>query len=282
VAVRTGGGREAGPGDDGDAVRLGQDLLDDEPAGDQREEALGHSGFGAACVFPLCAHRTPPGLPPSRNLREDQDTFGAYSEATIHWAYVASLTRYPGVRVRPERALVVTGAGERIVMGGGGTSWQDVALFLIGRHVGLKEAREVARTYLVDWHEHGQRPFASLLIAKQTDDALITRCQEWAAMNYASASPVTAMMRMSGLPERSFVRRFTRATGMSPLEYVHRLRLEEAKQMLETGDASVEVVAAEVGYQDASFFGRLFRRHVGLTPAHYRRRFGSLRRALEK
>ena len=78
------------------------------------------------------------------------------------------------------------------------------------------------------------------------------------------------------------MRRFAVATGMSPLEYVHRLRIEEAKQMLETADEPIEVVAAEVGYQDASFFSRLFRRRVGMTPAHYRRRFGSLRRALEK
>ena len=203
-------------------------------------------------------------------------------EATIHWAYVASLARYPGVRVRAERSLVVTGAGERIVMGGGGTSWQDMALYLIARHVGLTEARQVARTYMLDWHDHGQLPFASLLVAKQVDDAVIVQCQAWLATNYSTVAPVAAMMLIAGLPERSFVRRFSKATGMSPLEYVHRLRIEETKQMLETGDAPVEAVAAEVGYQDTSFFGRLFRRRVGLTPAQYRRRFSSLRRALEK
>jgi transcriptional regulator GlxA family with amidase domain len=203
-------------------------------------------------------------------------------EATIHWAYVASLARYPDVRVRAERSLVVTGAGDRIVMGGGGTSWQDMALYLIARHVGLAEARQVARTYMLDWHDHGQLPFASLLAAKQADDALIAQCQEWVAMNYSTAAPVAAMMAIAGLPDRSFVRRFSKATGMSPLEYVHRLRIEEAKQMLETSDAPIEAIAAEVGYQDASFFGRLFRRRVALTPAHYRRRFSSLRKALEK
>jgi transcriptional regulator GlxA family with amidase domain len=67
---------------------------------------------------------------------------------------------------------------------------------------------------------------------------------------------------------------------MSPLEYVHTMRLEEAKHLLETGDASVEAIANEVGYEDASFFGRLFRRKVGITPAQYRRRFSELRRAL--
>ena len=77
------------------------------------------------------------------------------------------------------------------------------------------------------------------------------------------------------------MRRFRDASGMTPLDYVHALRLEEAKQKLETGDLPVEAVANDVGYEDASFFGRLFRRKVGLTPAQYRLRFGSLRRALK-
>ena len=68
---------------------------------------------------------------------------------------------------------------------------------------------------------------------------------------------------------------------MTPLDYVHALRLEEAKQMLETDELPVEAVANEVGYEDPSFFGRLFRRKVGLTPAQYRLRFGSLNRAIK-
>ena len=59
-----------------------------------------------------------------------------------------------------------------------GASFHDMALYLIARHVGLKEARQVARTYLLDWRDDGQRPFASLLVAKQVEDALIRRCQQ--------------------------------------------------------------------------------------------------------
>ena len=186
-------------------------------------------------------------------------------DATTHWAFAADLARYPNVKVRTNQSLVVTGVGERIVMAGGGTSWLDMALYLIARYIGLKEARQVARIHMLDWHDGGQLPYASLLVTKQIDDAVILRCQEWVALNYATAAPVAAMMRIVGLPERSFMRRFTVATGMSPLEYVHRLRIEEAKQMLETADEPIEVVAAEVGYQDGSFFSRLFRRRVGMT-----------------
>jgi transcriptional regulator GlxA family with amidase domain len=74
------------------------------------------------------------------------------------------------------------------------------------------------------------------------------------------------MARVSGLHERSFARRFAKATGMKALDYVHALRLKEAKWLLETSDEAVEAIANEVGYEDTSFFGRLFRRKVGTTP----------------
>lgn len=140
---------------------------------------------------------------------------------------------------------------------------------------------QVARINLIDWHSIGQQPFASLARSRQLDDALIGRCQSWIADHYDEPAPVAAMVRLSGLAERSFKRRFHLATGMSPLEYVHALRLEEAKQMLEAGDLPIETVAREVGYEDSGFFNRLFRRHVNLSPAQYRKRFGALRRTLE-
>ncbi|QND22987.1 helix-turn-helix domain-containing protein (plasmid) [Rhizobium ruizarguesonis] len=194
-------------------------------------------------------------------------------EATIHWGYVATLSNnYPGVRVRVDRSLVLSGEAQRIVMAGGGSSWQDLALYLIARFVGLKEAMEVAKVYMLQWHDLGQQPFASLMSLRQSTDAVINTCQAWLAMNYKTRAPVAAMVALSGLPERSFVRRFIKAAGMTPLNYVHAVRLEEAKQILETTDLPIEALANEMGYEDASFFGRLFRRETGITPAHYRLR----------
>src|SRR4030095_4396077 len=134
---------------------------------------------------------------------------------------------------------------------------------------------------MLQWHDMGQQPFASLTSLRQTSDAVINKCQEWLAMNYKTHSPVAAMVEISSLPERSFIRRSSKAVGMTPINYVHALRLEEAKQMLETTDLPVEAIANETGYEDTSFFGRLFRRKVGLTPTKYRLRFGSLHRALK-
>lgn len=202
-------------------------------------------------------------------------------EATTHWSYCDYLSRqYPDIKVHPQRALVASGDGQRLVMAGGGTSWLDLALLLIARWCGVEEAMHTARIYLINWHSVGQQPFAHLSSPPRIDDAVIADCQVWIASNYQLPSPVMQMVQRSGLPERSFKRRFQQAAGMSPLEYVHNLRLEEAKLMLERNDQPIEDIANDVGYEDAGFFSRLFRRQVGMTPAAYRKRFGGMRRML--
>jgi transcriptional regulator GlxA family with amidase domain len=157
-----------------------------------------------------------------------------------------------------------------------------MALFLVARFFGQEEAMHVARLYLLDWHAIGQLPFAALTGTRPAADAAIAACQVWLADHYAEPHAVSAMVARSQLSERSFKRRFTQATGLAPIDYVHTLRLEEAKQMLETTDLPVEAVAVEIGYEDASFFRRLFRRKVGLAPSDYRRRFRAIRLALSE
>lgn len=203
-------------------------------------------------------------------------------EATTHWGYCDALRReFPATRWHADRGLILAGDGARIVTAGSGVAWHQLVLFLIARFAGPEQAMQVARINLLDLNTTSPMAYASLTHgACAAADPLIARCQEWAALNYPSESPVARMVALSGLPERTFKRRFTQATGMSPLEYVHTLRLEEAKQMLERTDAPVEAIALEVGYQDASFFGRLFRRKVALTPAQYRRRFKPLSQRL--
>ena len=204
-------------------------------------------------------------------------------DATTHWAYCDTMQRrHPRVRVRPQRSLVVSGEGQRLVMAGGGTSWMDLGLYLIARLVSIDAATHVAKVWLIDWHHVGQQPFARVARTRQSEDAVIGRCQTWIAEHYASAAPVAALIELSQLPERSFQRRFKLATGLTPLEYVHTLRIEEAKHLLETTALPVEAIAEQVGYEDAAFFGRLFRRKVQLSAPQYRRRFGGLREALAR
>lgn len=203
-------------------------------------------------------------------------------QATTHWAYCDRLQHdFPEVTVLPNRIVVTDGEGHRLVTAGGGASWVDLVLYLVARFFTLEEAIRLAKLYLVDWHSSGQLPYAVLNRTRQTHDRTIADCQEWLAHNYHGANPVAAMAQRSGLNERSFARRFRKATGMAPMEYVHALRLEEAKQILETSDRTIDDVSMDVGYNDSGFFRRLFKRQVGLSPSRYRRKFQLLRQGLD-
>ncbi len=195
-------------------------------------------------------------------------------EATSHWGYCDAIaSRHPSIRMRKERVLVPAGEGHRLITTGGFSSWHDLLLYLIGRVAGPEEARRIAKLFLLDWHSEGQLPFAALTVGRRHGDKLVTAAQLWVADNYADPNPVAAMAAQSGLTERSFLRRFKRATGQSPLEYVQTLRIEEAKQLLETSDMPLDDIAAEIGYSEPSAFRHLFRKLVGVTPSAYRRRY---------
>jgi transcriptional regulator GlxA family with amidase domain len=194
-------------------------------------------------------------------------------DATTHWAFAAAMkAEYPKVRWQADRILVSAAEDNRIVTAGGATSWMDLVLYLVGAFAGPEEARRLAKMSLFDWHHEGQNPYSRLTTKMQAKDKLIQECQAWLAENYAAGDPVATMIRRSGLSRRTFNRRFKNATGTAPLDYVQRLRIEEAKQMLETTDDPVETVAGEVGYGDTVSFRRLFKRLVSDTPAVYRRR----------
>ena len=91
--------------------------------------------------------------------------------------------------------------------------------------------------------------------------------------NFAVASPVDEMVKRSKLAARTFKRRFTAATGVTPIAYVQRLRVEDAKRRLERTDVSIDEISWRVGYEDSAFFRRLFKRTTGMAPGAYRRRF---------
>lgn len=194
--------------------------------------------------------------------------------ATSHWGYQDLFRRqYPRVRFEPAPSLVCADPAGRIVTAGGTTSWHDLALHIIARHCGPGEALRIAKVYLLKWHDEGQLPYAALVRRQPHADAVARACEDWLAMNFRSTGAIGQAVLRSGIPERSLKRRFKAATGHSLIAHLQNLRVEEAKRLLESGDMAVDEISLEVGYEDPSFFRRLFRRLTGLTPSHYRRLF---------
>lgn len=123
---------------------------------------------------------------------------------------------------------------------GGASAWQDLALYLIGRFCGAQEAVRVARLFLLGDRGSGNCPLPPWL-DHASMDAVIARIQAWLVDNYTTPpNPVSAMVERPGLSVRSFKRRFLAATAYTPVEYVRALRVEEAKQMLESEDTTIE------------------------------------------
>jgi transcriptional regulator GlxA family with amidase domain len=195
-------------------------------------------------------------------------------ETTVHWGYANAFARaYPQIPLSPERVLVVSGKREELITSGASMTWHDLVLYLIARHVGATAAQTIARSFALQWHHDGLAPYIVFEGRKDHGDAAISDAQTWLAQHFAVASPVEEMVRRSGLAERTFKRRFTEATGFAPIDYVQRLRIEDAKRRLERTDASADEISWKVGYEDAAFFRRLFKRVTGMTPGAYRRRF---------
>ncbi|HJR21770.1 MAG TPA: helix-turn-helix domain-containing protein [Dongiaceae bacterium] len=194
-------------------------------------------------------------------------------EATTHWCYVPLFRQqYPNVGLHEDRILVQTGPGQTMLCSGGASSWQDLALLLVAKFGGTDEAIRLSKFFLYQWHRDGQLPFASMIANSAHGDAAIERCQTWLAQNYERPDIIAELVQRSGLPKRTFDRRFRSATGYSPLAYVQALRIEEAKHLLETGTQPVEEIAQEVGYTDLASFRRLFRRQAGMSPGDYRKK----------
>ncbi len=195
-------------------------------------------------------------------------------EATSHWsAHEFFKQCYPNVILKPERILLPAGENHQLVTSGGSSSWHELSLYLIARFCGEAEARHISKVFLFGDLSEGQLPFSVMARPKQHDDANIAKCQTWIAENYAVPNPVAKMTELSGLNARTFKRRFKAATGYAPLDYVQTLRIEEAKQMLETTSEAIDEIAEAVGYDEPSSFRRLFKRTTGTNPHQYRLRF---------
>jgi transcriptional regulator GlxA family with amidase domain len=193
---------------------------------------------------------------------------------TGHWAYDDLFrTTYPQVRFRAETVLDLAEEANGIVTAGGVTAWHDLVLYLIARYCGPEHAIQTAKIHLLDVHQDGQRPFSAMTRARPTTDAAIRRSIDWIENHFGEPNPVMAMAERSGLSRRTFARRFSAATGRRPIDYVHALRIEHARLLIERGSGSIDDIGFEVGYEDAAFFRRLFKRATGTNPAAYRRRY---------
>src|SRR5271170_3947928 len=179
--------------------------------------------------------------------------------------------RFPKVVVDTNRRIIDHGD---IVTAGGFLSWVDLCLFLVERILGPAIRAETARFALDDPTAGEARYFAGFAPPLTHGDRAVLKAQDWVHMRDGQGVSLAALAAAAGLEPRTLVRRFARATGMTPIEYCRTVRIARAREVLEGGQTSQKEIAESLGYKDVASFTRAFRKAVGLAPGAYRRRFG--------
>jgi transcriptional regulator GlxA family with amidase domain len=191
---------------------------------------------------------------------------------TTHWAFSDELAaRYPKVDLAAE--LMVIDDGD-VMTAGGILAWTDLGLTLVEKLMGVGVMLATARFLLVDPPRRDQDLYRSFIPKFDHGDAAILAVQHHIHAQAAEAHDIPELARRSGLAERTFLRRFTKATGLRPTEYLQQVRMMKARDALETTNLSVEQISWDVGYSDVTAFRRVFQRMTSLTPTLYRQRFG--------
>jgi transcriptional regulator GlxA family with amidase domain len=193
--------------------------------------------------------------------------------ATTHWALADELkARYPEIDLQPEKMLV---DDDDIITAGGLMAWMDLAIRLVQRFAGPTLVMELSKFLIVDTGQREQRFYQAFYPRLDHGDNRILQLQHWLQGHYAEPLSLATLASHANLSERSLQRRFTKATSVQPSLYLQELRIQKARELLETTRVGIDQIAWQVGYQDQSAFRRRFKKKIGLSPSQYRKRFQS-------
>jgi len=190
--------------------------------------------------------------------------------ATTHWALEAAFReRYPQVRLDID-ALCTDDNGR--LCSGGAQAGLDLCLYLIERHAGAALARRAAATLVFEHGRGRQRRFTPLLPEPLPAGSPLEPLLAWLEDNYAQPFDLATLAQRVHCSTRTLLRRFREQVGMSPNDYVQRLRIASAQEALGDPGRSLERIASDVGYADRASFARLFKQVCGETPGAFRQR----------
>lgn len=194
---------------------------------------------------------------------------------TTAWWLAAHLrARCPGARVDADCALVLEGS---IASAGAVFAQADLALHLVAHFAGPALADQCARVLLLDTHP-SQAAYMAMQVLS-ANDATVRRAEAWVRKHLAEDFAVGKLARHVGMSARTLARRLEQAVGLSPIEFVRRIRAEVATRLLATTSLSLEEVGRRVGYTDASTLRRLLREETGRSPREIRGRISPPKRA---
>ncbi|PSK91725.1 AraC family transcriptional regulator with amidase-like domain [Murinocardiopsis flavida] len=195
-------------------------------------------------------------------------------EATTHWMYAEELRRrHPRVLLVEDALYVDTGS---VLTSAGTAAGIDLCLHIVRSDFGAAVAADVGRRMVAAPHrEAGQSQYAPDPPPRSGVESGLAPVLDWAVERLHEPLTVPQLAGRAGMSLRTFGRHFARETGVTPLAWLNRQRLAKARELLETTDLSVDAVAQRSGLGGGDLLRQHFHRHLGSTPAAYRRTFRS-------
>lgn len=192
-------------------------------------------------------------------------------KCATHWTAVDTFRHsFPNVHIQAEQ-LITDEKG--IYTNGGAYSFLNLVVYLIEKYFDRETAIHCAKVFQIEYDRNSQSPFAIFTGQKLHGDDIIMKAQEYIENNMESKISIEDLASMFSLSRRNFDRRFMKATGNSPSEYIQRTRVEAAKRSLESTRKTINEVMYDVGYTDVKAFRSVFRKITGLSPAAYKEKY---------
>ncbi len=194
-----------------------------------------------------------------------------HKKATTHWGAIHQFKEmFPTVDVDPNQILIDEGS---ILTSGGANAGFDLSLYLIERYYGHELALKNSKVFLQDLGRSSQTPYMQMKTNLNHIDVQIKSIQEWIFNHLDQTLELSNLAKRAGLSLRTFERRFKKATGETPLTYIQKLKVENAKNLLETTLLSFDEITYQLGYQNSGSFRKVFVKNTSLLPSEYRTKF---------
>lgn len=190
---------------------------------------------------------------------------------STHWNVAENFKRlYPNIHLQPDKLIT---AEKGIYTNGGAYSFLNLVLFLVEKYFDRTTAIHCSKVFQIDIDRASQSPFLMFQTQKNHGDELICQAQTYIEENLSEKISFEELATKLATSRRNFDRRFIKATGNTPVEYLQRVKVEAAKQSLEKGRKSIFEVMYEVGYSDDKAFREVFKKITGLSPLDYKAKY---------
>lgn len=190
---------------------------------------------------------------------------------SIHWDSVEHFRKlFPKVHLKVEK-LITDEHG--IYTNGGGFSFLNLLIYLIEKYYNRETAIYCSKVLQIEIDRQSQSDFVIFSGQKSHGDDIVHKAQAYMESNFCEKISVEKLSKELAIGRRNFDRRFIRATGNTPVEYLQRLKIESAKKSLETTRKTVSEIMYEVGYSDHKAFREVFRKITGISPLEYKNKY---------